>query len=62
MTKPTSTKGRACAGKRRHPTQHGARQAIARWVRHGAHPDRLEAYHCAHCDGWHIGHTARGRR
>jgi hypothetical protein len=60
----TQTKGRKCTGKRRYSTLQKALKAVTRLVAKGAHPDRLNAYPCEHCDGHHIGHTSRdtGRR
>ncbi len=50
---------RACLNKVPHGSRREARTA-ARGVerRHGG---RLEPYHCAFCDGWHVGHPMTRR-
>ena len=60
---PVSSKRRqrrkACTGKVRYPAPGPATAAAERTTR-GRY--RLNAYHCPHCTGWHIGHPTRGQR
>lgn len=59
----TKSKGRSCAGKRRHPSKAAAKSARASLVRSGlAYPGQMSVYACAHCGGWHVGHKPRRRR
>lgn len=57
-----TTKGRGCAGKRRHGTARAAEGHMRELVdRRGASPDRLNVYRCKHCGTWHVGHLGRRR-
>jgi len=49
----------ACTRKVRYDTSAQA-QAIARGLRRQG--DRVNAYVCAACKGWHVGHPSPGRR
>jgi len=46
---------KSCEGKVRHESQEDARVAIKRdfWNAH----ERVGAYKCKFCGGWHVGHT-----
>lgn len=46
-----------CHGKRRFATKADARRSNTMTVAHGG--DRLKAYRCVHCDGWHLGHHVK---
>lgn len=61
MKKPLRTKGRMCAGKRRHPTRGKALAHMRQLVRRGAASERLNVYECPHCGGWHVGHLGKER-
>ena len=62
MRPSTRTKGRSCDGKERHDTRQAAQANIGRLAKRGAAEDRLEAYPCGFCGGWHVGHTSRAKR
>lgn len=59
MKRPLRTKGRSCAGKRRHPRRDAALGHLAVLVAEGA--VRLNAYPCRHCGGFHVGHLPKPR-
>lgn len=58
----TRTKGRGCDGKQPFPDKRSAGVAIAIRVREGAARNALEAYRCARCVAWHVGHRSRKKR
>lgn len=60
--RPASTKARACDGKAQHATREAAEHAMRALIARGAPPGRLNAYQCAHCGAYHVGHTPRGKR
>ena len=43
-----------CIGKITYPSKHAAKRA-GRHIEHRVRA-RLQAYHCPHCDGYHLGH------
>ncbi|NMF98420.1 hypothetical protein GPA27_13595 [Aromatoleum toluolicum] len=50
-----------CYGKHRFPSLAQARKVAKRSA--STHCERINAYHCPHCAGWHIGsHLPRPRR
>lgn len=62
ITNRGRTKGRGCTGKQRHARRTGAEQAAEWAISRGTAPERVDIYPCRHCDGWHTGHTSRGKR
>lgn len=66
----TSTKTRACRGKKAHATRQEALEHMRRMIRKGASPVVLNVYRCpvpgAHPEVgsivWHVGHRMPGRR
>jgi hypothetical protein len=60
--KPTLTKGRSCEGKQRHDTKQQAEEHRLSLIRAGAFHKAINAWRCAFCDGWHVGHKAGSRR
>jgi hypothetical protein len=57
------TKARSCLGKRRHTYKAAAIEAVWALIRQGlAYPGQMDAYHCAACLGWHLGHRPNARR
>jgi hypothetical protein len=59
VRRPLRTKGRSCAGKRRHKTQQAAvKHQRALEAKGGV---RLNTYWCRHCGGWHVGHWPEPR-
>lgn len=63
----TTSRGRQCDGKKRHPNKAAAEAQKWRLIRNGAHPDALNVYRCPHCTqpgkpGWHVGHRPHDRR
>jgi hypothetical protein len=49
-------------GKTRHLTLGDANQALARQRGFDERPGDLHAFHCAECDGFHLGHGGRHGR
>jgi hypothetical protein len=56
VSRPTSTKGRGCGGKRRHATREDAELEVGRKVARGAPNGAYNAYRCRSCGSWHVGH------
>ena len=50
---------RSCRSKRRYSTRRDARSAARQFGRHVR--ERLHAYACDFCAGWHVGHPMGGR-
>ncbi|MFV0678969.1 hypothetical protein [Ottowia sp.] len=51
-----------CGRKARHPSEAGAKVAIAKLRRaYGGAIGYLNAYKCPHCGAWHVGHARGGR-
>ena len=58
IERPQTQLGRSCTSK----SPFVSRRAAKSLSRHGHHQDgTLQAYHCPHCDLWHLGHR-RSRR
>ena len=58
IQRPSGLIGRSCSSKSAFVTR---REALS-LSRHGRHQDgTLQAYHCPHCDLWHLGHKSSRR-
>lgn len=57
----TSTRARACTGKRAFPTQETAETHRQWLIAGGTAPGSVTTYQCRFCRQWHTGHTTRRR-
>lgn len=56
---------RSCERKMRYKDKHTADVEIAvlkTTIENLRAPERLHAYGCPYCDGWHIGHVREGKK
>lgn len=58
MASKRGRRRRACVGKRKYATAKEALRDVADMRRKQRRSD-IDAYHCRHCGGIHIGHTPR---
>lgn len=59
MSSKRRIRRRSCTGKVRHETEQAARDHIGSLVRRKGWSGRMNAYRCAFCNGWHVGHRDR---
>lgn len=53
----------ACDRKKRYGSKRNADRKIAAMKRLGlARGDALNSFECRFCEGWHVGHTPRGKK
>lgn len=60
MSSKRRLRRRSCEGKVRHESAAGANIARAKLARRD--DDRMNAYHCRFCGGWHVGHAPGSRQ
>lgn len=61
MSSKRAIRRRQCKGKIRHETVEAAKAHIHNLNRAKGYQGMMNAYRCAFCGGWHIGHAGGGR-